>query len=154
MGLFNKKVHPTRKKVTDWAKELKLTELDSDGSFVGMKGSAIAKIRISEIDEETGVVSLSAQILQDVPNKSGVLDELFFGVGTEKHDLLFWDVMKDDDGTLNIFLKLRLLDINDNLKVEEFCLALGLLVQGADDIDDKLQKKIGGNRAEDWLNTP
>jgi hypothetical protein len=155
MGLFNKKVHATRKKVTAWAEELELIKIESDDSFVGMQGSALVKVIIHELQESdtSGLVLLTCHLLGDVPYKPAALEELFFGVGAEKGPALFWDVNKSDDGTLNVFLELAMLDVEGSLDKAEFVEGITMLANAADELDDKLQKKIGGHRAEDVLNS-
>ena len=121
-------------------------EMDKDGDFVLRRGSAIAFVRVEPLvdsDEDQGtLIQVFSILLTGVP----ATPELFKHVALRSSDFRFGHLScrEDDDGTVRIMIKHRLL--GDYLDPEELKWAVFAPLGSADALDDELQGLFGGKK--------
>ena len=116
--------------------------IDRDGDFFVRFGSTKVFIAVKGVNETTTFVNSFAFILEDVP----LTPEVYRWAATDGQDYRFGHakVIERDNGLGRIVFQHVLL--GDFLDAEELKWAVIALGQAADELDDELKARFGGNR--------
>ena len=115
-------------------------QVDSEGDFSLRQGSARVFVRVTPAFEDHTVVRVFAYTNQQVPASP----ELFHFVATT-HSFVFGNLLavEFEDGVTVIFAQTIL---GDTLDPDELFTAVVAVAMTADEIDDVIQERFGGNR--------
>lgn len=114
------------------------------GVWVGRQESAAVFVLVDVDEEGTGTVTVDSPILQKVRPTARLYEELL----TERQFRSFrWEVDIDaDDGTALLRLGVPLLVLENDFAAEQIIPLIHILGNLADEIDDDLMSRFGGER--------
>lgn len=115
-------------------------EVDKDGDFTFRHGSARVFIRVSEGFTDHTVVSVEAPTNLRVPASP----ELFHYLATENH--YTFGAFRAFDGDNGVLVLFRQSILGDTLDPDELKTTIGAVASTADDVDDEIQNRFGGDR--------
>lgn len=133
-------VDETKLKVQAHLTKLGSPTLDSDGDLSLRHGSTQVFVRVLPFGDDHSIVTVFAPVLLNVP----LTPELFEYVATEggyRFGSLI--VVRKDDGLGRVQMSHTLL--GTFLDPDELIVAVSLLANTANDLDDEMQKRFGGD---------
>jgi hypothetical protein len=137
-------VDQTRTKVRRiYTQKLGSVQVGIHDEFIIKHGSAVLFVTVSEGFGEKGTfVKLLIPLITDVP----ITDELFRFVATEGQGYMIGTLRANvNDDQKTAWMSLGHCLIGNDLDESELINATGALVTTADDLDDKLRERFGGN---------
>jgi len=132
----------TKDRVQTFLTELGPVNIDGSGQYSLRNGSTRVFVSVSELSEDSTWVRLLCPLLNDVNESPELHQHVAFNSDQYKYGTL--GLSKDDDGKCHIWLGYGLL--GDTLDPDELKRAVVMLASTADDLDDELQGRFGGNR--------
>jgi hypothetical protein len=118
--------------------------LTADGVFKFPFESTVGFGEVHDMGDGLFILNVFAPVLLGVP----ITNELAHYVATEDHDIGNLRLTPDSDGrTGNLFFQYRL--VANDVDPSELRQAVARVVLTANDLDDKLQRRFGGNRMVD-----
>lgn len=127
---------------------LNKVEIDNDGDFTARHGSARIFINVSDWGDDETLVRILVPLLREV----SPTNELFRHVAYHSHDFHFGRLGLVDRGdTCEILFTHTLL--GDFIDPEELKSAVGGMLMTAEDLDNELQQKFGGQRFHEDVDT-
>ena len=138
-------VMETRDKIRRWLTDkLHGVEIDSEGNLDFRHGSARIRVTVEDLpgDDDDTVVEVVSPVLFDVPKTPELLEWVARSMSKYRFGTFF--IVDSDDGNLNLLYRITLL--GTYLDLPEFEAAYLFVAITADELDNELQEKFGGER--------
>jgi len=121
-------------------------EFNGEDTWVGRNGSTLVFIRADSIEETSAVVHVDAVVAHDLAITPNLCYDLLVN---HQHPVGRWEVEVSDptSGRGAIMLGTDIIDHHGSMDASEISIAIGLIAQSADAVDDELAAKYGGKTA-------
>lgn len=126
--------------------ELSGVVVDEAGDFSIQNESTAVFVRCEEQDFDNGESRTMINVLAPVVFGAPPSPQLFEYLALESNQYLFGHLvgLRNDDGSISVFLEYRLL--GDYLDAEELLNAVWAIALSANDLDDEVKSRFGGER--------
>lgn len=135
-------VATTKEKVQRILPDLGNPMLDSQGRLSLQCGSARIFVEVEELGSDQSWVRLTCPLLQEITPSPALFEYVAMNADRFKYGAL--SATKDDQGQVHLWMTHGLL--GTYLDPDELKIAVSLLVQSADELDDELKARFGGVR--------
>lgn len=121
-------------------------EFNGEDTWVGRNGSTAVFIRADSVSETSAVVHIDAVVAHDVAITPNLCYDLLVN---HRYRVGRWEVEVGDpvSGRGAIMLGTDIIDHNGSMEPSEISIAIGLIADSADEVDDDLAAKYGGRTA-------